>query len=121
METLALRRAVRIALTVGAQPAQFDDLPADFEAMRGRAAGKLLGEFRAGNLDGFAACLADQKLALMRMLDVAACEKRVLRLDPMHEAMLDEEVEHAVDGGRRHAAALRFERAEQVIGADRAR
>jgi hypothetical protein len=102
-----------------AQTAQFDDLPVDFETMRRRAAGQLSRKFGTGNLDRVAARFADQELALMRVLDVAAREKRIFRLDPMYEAVFDQKVEHAVHGGRRHAAALRFERGEQVVGADR--
>lgn len=54
----------------------------------------------------------------MRLTHLAAREKRILRFDPMHEAMLDEEIESAIDGSGRHAAALRFQCGQQVVCAD---
>jgi hypothetical protein len=54
----------------------------------------------------------------MRLAHLAAREKRILRFDPMHEAMLDEEIERAIDGSGRHAAALRLQCGQQVVRAD---
>jgi hypothetical protein len=55
----------------------------------------------------------------VRHADLAAREERVLRFDPVDEAVLDEEIQRAIDGGRRDAAALRLELREQVVRADR--
>ncbi len=97
-------RVLRLALP--AQTGQLDDLPVHLEAVRGRARRQLLRQIAAGNLDGVAACLADQELPFVRLADLAARDERVLRFDPVDEAVLDQKLERAVDGGRRPAAAL---------------
>src|SRR5690242_1064976 len=112
-------RDFAFGFALAAQPTELDDLLMHFESVRGRRGGKALGELAAGNLDGFAATLANEELALMRFAHLAAGDERIARLDPMHEAVLDEKVECAIDGRGRDPPALGFERGEQVIRADR--
>ena len=91
-----------------------------FETMCGRTGGERGGEFVAGNFERGAAFLADQELARVRLAGLAAREKCVLRRDSVHEAVLNEKVERAIDGRGRHAAAaLRLDGVDQVVGADR--
>lgn len=107
-----------LMLTIAAQPAQLDDLLVHFEAVRGRRGRKPFGELFTRDFERVAAALADEELALMRLADFAAGDECVARFDAMNEPMLDEKIERAIDGRGRHAATLRLERGEQVVGAD---
>jgi hypothetical protein len=66
------------------------------------------------------ALAADQELALVRVLGVAAADEGVERGDAVHQAVFQQEVQRAVHGRRRRAAAvLLAEHGEDVVGAQR--
>ena len=55
----------------------------------------------------------------MRLAGMAAADEGVHALDAVDQAVLDQEVERAIDGGRRRAEVLVAQLVEQRIGADR--
>jgi len=115
----AVLRAV-FELAVAAQAAQFDDLMTHLKAVRGRIRGQRRSEFPALDFERRAAFVADEELAFVGLAGIAARDERVLRLDAMHEAVFDEEVQRAIDGRGRHArAAFGLHRVDEVVGADR--
>lgn len=65
-----------------------------------------------------AAALADQELAGMPFLRMAAADIGVQRLDAVDQANLDQKVQRAVHRWRRGARVVRLQRLEDRIGAD---
>ncbi len=115
---MPVRFLAALVLAIAAKPAQFDDLFMDLETVRGRGARQALGELFSGNFKRVSAALADEKLALMRFADFATGDEGVARFDAMHETVLDEKIERAVNGCGRYAPAFRLECGEQIVGAD---
>src|SRR3546814_3864043 len=109
--------AVSHPATVAAQADHLNGLALDLEI-------KLLGigldagaEFGIVDLDGGAAGLADENVLLHGMAGLAAADEGVQALDPVHAALLDQEVECAIDGRRCHLLPPAAHLRQQVIGA----
>ena len=77
------------------------------------------GKAVAVQLLGVAAFAADQEEAAMRLARMTATDEGVHALDAVDEPVLDQEIEGAVDGGRRRAQVLVAQLVEQRVGADR--
>src|SRR6266446_542541 len=103
----------------GAQPAGLDDLPLDGKTPPFAQPAQAPHDFVVADLLGGTAVFADHELALMRMLDVAAGDKRVGGLGLMDELVGEQKIEGAVDGRRAELAALLLELREQRIGSGR--
>ncbi|VFT48114.1 Uncharacterised protein [Pseudomonas aeruginosa] len=77
-------------------------------------------DIRLFQLDRGVAGAADEELALVAVLRVVAADECVERGDAVHQAVLLEEVQRAVDGRRRGAAAVGFaEHREDIVGPQR--
>src|SRR5262249_28983234 len=62
---------------------------------------------------------ADQELPDMALVGIGAADIGVERFDAVDEAVLDQELERAIDGGRLRAHTLLAEAIEQRVGTDR--
>src|SRR5690606_32310381 len=101
-----------------AQAPQLDGQPVDREPRGGGALRQDGADLRAIDLRHRAAAGADQELAHMRLVGSRAADEGVERLDPVNEAVVAQEIERAIDGGRRGGAAVAAELLKDVVGAD---
>jgi hypothetical protein len=100
----------------GAQPAGLDDLPLDGKTPPFTQPAQAPHDFVVADLLGGTTVFADHELALMRMLDIAAGDKRVGGFDLMNELVGDQKIERAVDRRRAELAALLLELCQQCVG-----
>jgi hypothetical protein len=103
----------------GAQSARLDDLPADDKAaILAKAAqaehNRLVLYFLGG-----AAIVANHELALVRMLNIVARDKRAHTFDFMDELVEQQKIERAINRRRADLAALVLQSSEERIRADR--
>src|SRR6185437_14355176 len=107
-------------LAVGADAGNLDDRCLRREAGRARGAADGLGHRRRRRFADRAAFLADEEHhGIAAGVIVHAGDEGVAALDAVHEALLAQEVERAVDRDRRRPAAVVGEAVDQVVGAER--
>ena len=103
----------------GTQPARLDDLPADGKAAILAEPAQALDDRIVLKLLGRTAIVANHELALVRMLDIVAGDKRADALDLVDELVRHQKIEGAIDGRRTDLAAFAVQCREQRISADR--
>ena len=78
------------------------------------------GDLGGGGLADSAAALADQEHnELLAGVSVHACDEGVAALDPVHQPVLTQEIERAVNGGRRQPRTLGRDAVHDLVGAER--
>ena len=95
--------------TSGTQPAGFDHLPLDGKTPPFAEPVQACHDLVVLNLFGRAAVFTDYELALMRVLGIAARDKRIGGFDPMDQLVGEQKVERTVNGGRTEPTALLLE------------
>ena len=103
----------------GTQPAGFDHLPLDGETPFFAKSAQAIDNPVVSDLLGRAAILADHELALMRVLSIAAGDKRVGGFHLVDQLVGEQEIERTVDGWRTELAAPALELREERIGSCR--
>ena len=104
---------------LAAKARHFQSHVARGEAAAAGAGGDRVGKTRAVQFVGIAALGADQKEAAVTLSRMGAADEGIHALDAVDQAVLDQEVECAIDGGRRRAEILVAQLVEQRVGADR--
>jgi hypothetical protein len=104
-------------LTARAEAANFDSLPLDGEAEPRCLPHDCIGDRVIVEFGGTAAAGADHELADMLGFWSVAADIGIERFDAVNEALLDEELESAVDGGRRRSPMHFLQRFKDCVGA----
>ncbi len=114
-----LRSAGRAAL--GADAVHLERLRARAEAAIARLLGQQFRDAFVADLERARADVADQERHLVRLVRMMTADERVDRFELVDEAVLEQEVERAIDRRRRGGAVLVLEPVEQIVGLDRLR
>src|SRR3982750_4416659 len=93
----------------------FKRLRARLESVLARLLDEKTRHALVADLDDAGATAADQKRHLMRFVRMMAADERVDRFELVNEAVLEQEIERAIHGRGRGAAAAFAELVEQVV------
>ena len=103
----------RSVATILANAVHFERLRARLEPVLARLLAEQSRDALVADLDRARADVADQERHLVRFVRVMAADERIDRFELVDEAVLEQEIERAIDRRRRRAAAALAELIEQ--------